>query len=129
MRLNEFLKENILLMDGAMGTYYQQLHENSENIAELANLLESNIVKKIHREYLEAGADLIRTNTFAANSVVLSKLSQSVREDLLRRGCRLAKQAVEEEKARTGRECFVAADIGPIAGVALKVGPETHLAT
>lgn len=116
MRLNEFLKENILLMDGAMGTYYQQLHENSENIAELANLLESNIVKKIHREYLEAGADLIRTNTFAANSVVLSKLSQSVREDLLRRGCRLAKQAVEEEKARTGRECFVAADIGPIAG-------------
>lgn len=116
MKLKEFLKENILLMDGAMGTYYQQLQENSDNIAELANLLESNTVLKIHREYLEAGADIIRTNTFAANSVMLSKISKTVREDLLRRGCRLAKKAVEEEKARTGRECFVAADIGPILG-------------
>ena len=116
MKLRDFLRQSILLMDGAMGTYYQQLHENNENIAELANLLERNVVLKIHREYLEAGADLIRTNTFAVNSVVLSKLSQSVREDLLRRGCRIAKQAVVEEKIRADRECFMAADIGPIAG-------------
>jgi len=114
MKLREFLQENVLLMDGAMGTYYQQLQENSENVAELANLLESNTILKIHREYLEAGADLIRTNTFAVNSVSLSKISKTVREDLLRRGCRIAKQAVEEEKKRTGRECFVAADIGPV---------------
>lgn len=114
MKLREFLQENVLLMDGAMGTYYQQLQENSDNVAELANLLESNTILKIHREYLEAGADLIRTNTFAVNSVSLSKISKTVREDLLRRGCRIAKQAVEEEKKRTGRECFVAADIGPV---------------
>ena len=116
MKLKEFLKGNILLMDGAMGTYYQQLQENKENVAELANLLEPDLVLKIHREYLEAGADIIRTNTFAVNSAVLPKVSNAVREDLLRRACRIAKQAVEEEKARTGRECFVAADIGPIAG-------------
>lgn len=116
MKLKEFLQENILLMDGAMGTYYQQLQENNENIAELANLLEPDTILKIHREYLEAGADVIRTNTFAVNSAVLPGISDNARMDLLRRGCRIAKQAVEEEKLRTGRECFVAADIGPIAG-------------
>lgn len=116
MKLKKFLQENILLMDGAMGTYYQQLQENKENIAELANLSEPDTVLKIHREYLEAGADIIRTNTFAVNSVVLSGISENARMDLLRRGCRLAKQAVEEERLRTGRECFVAADLGPVAG-------------
>lgn len=116
MKLKEFLQENILLMDGAMGTYYQQLQENNENIAELANLLEPDTVLKIHREYLEAGADVIRTNTFAVNSAVLPGISDNARMDLLRRGCHIAKQAVEEEKLRTGREYFVAADIGPIAG-------------
>ena len=116
MKLKEFLKDNILLMDGAMGTYYQQLQEHKEDIAELANLLEPELVLKIHREYLEAGADIIRTNTFAVNSVVLSQVSKTDREDLLRRACRIAKQAVEEERKRTGRTCFVAADIGPIAG-------------
>ena len=69
MKLREFLQENILLMDGAMGTYYQQLQENNENLAELANLSEPDTVLKIHREYLEAGADIIRTNTFAVNSL------------------------------------------------------------
>lgn len=116
MKIKDFLQQNILLMDGAMGTYYQQLQENKENVAELANLLEPDTVLKIHREYLEAGADLIRTNTFAVSSVILPRVSGSVREDLVRRGCRIAKQAVAEEKKRTGRECFVAADIGPIHG-------------
>lgn len=116
MNLKKFLQENILLMDGAMGTYYQQIQEHNEDIAELANLLEPDVVLKIHREYLEAGADIIRTNTFAVNSVVLSRISKAAREDLLRRACRIAKQAVAEEKEHTGRECFVAADIGPISG-------------
>lgn len=115
MKIKDFLQENILLMDGAMGTYYQQLQENKENVAELANLLEPNTILKIHREYLEAGADIIRTNTFAVSSISLPKISKTVREDLLRRGCRIARQAVEEEKKRTGRECFVAADIGPVS--------------
>lgn len=116
MNLKTFLKDNILLMDGAMGTYYQQLQEHKEDIAELANLQEPDLILKMHREYLEAGADIIRTNTFAVNSVVLSRVSKTVREDLLRRACHIAKQAVAEEQARTGRKCFVAADIGPIAG-------------
>ncbi len=116
MNLKEFLQNNSLLMDGAMGTYYQQ-QEHKEEVAELANVSEPELVLKIHREYLEAGADIIRTNTFAVNSVVLTEYSKEQRAELLRAACRTAKQAVEEEKQRSGRECFVAADIGPIAGV------------
>lgn len=115
MKLKDFLQDNILLMDGAMGTYYQQLQEHKEDIAELASVSEPEVVLKIHKEYLEAGADIIRTNTFAVNSAVLPGASDDVRTDLLRKACNLAKQAVEEEQVRTGRNCFVAADIGPIA--------------
>ncbi len=115
MKLSEYLKKNILLMDGAMGTYYQQ-PGHKEEVAELATLSEPATVLKIHREYLEAGADIIRTNTFAVNSTVLAECNWEHREMLLRAACRLAKQAVETEKKRSGRECYVAADIGPIAG-------------
>lgn len=116
MKLVEYLKENILFMDGAMGTYYQQLKEHKEEIVELANFSEPEQILRIHKEYLEAGADLIRTNTFAVNSVVLPNYTQESREQLLRIACRIAKQAVKEEKERTGRECFAAADMGPISG-------------
>ena len=116
MKIKEFLKEHHLLMDGAMDTYYQQLQEHKEEIAELANFSEPERVLKIHKEYLEAGADVIRTNTFAVNSVVLPGFDSEKREELLRVACRIAKQAVAEEKERTGRECFAAADIGPISG-------------
>ena len=101
MKLKEFIRENSLLMDGAMGTYYQQLQEHKEEIAELANVSESELVLKIHREYLEAGADIIRTNTFAVNSVVLPGYSRERRAELLRLACRIAKQAVAEEQERT----------------------------
>jgi len=103
-------------MDGAMGTYYQQLQEHKEDIAEVANDSEPELIQKIHREYLEAGADLIRTNTFAVNSVVLPNYTKESREQLLRVAGRIAKQAVAEEKEQTGRTCYAAADIGPISG-------------
>ena len=117
MKFVDYLKQQTLLMDGAMGTYYQQLKGQREEISELANISDKEQVLKIHKEYLMAGANIIRTNTFAINSVVLSELSKEEREALLRAGCRIAQQAVEEEKGRSGRECFVAGDIGPIARV------------
>ena len=115
MKLKNYIKDHILLMDGAMGTYYQQLQEHKEEIAEIANFSEPELVLRIHKDYLEAGADIIRTNTFAINSVVLPNYKQDSREQLLRLACRIAKQAVAEEKERTGRECFAAADIGPVS--------------
>ncbi|MGN0505333.1 MAG: bifunctional homocysteine S-methyltransferase/methylenetetrahydrofolate reductase [Lachnospiraceae bacterium] len=115
MKLAQFLQEQLLLMDGAMGTYYQQLPGHKEEISELANKSEPERILEIHTEYLQAGADLIRTNTFAANSVVLPMVSAAEREELLRAGCRIAKKAVAAEQERSLRPCFAAADIGPIA--------------
>ena len=80
MKFTEYIKDNLLLMDGAMGTYYQQIHEHQEEIAEIANFSEPELVLRIHTEYLEAGADLIRTNTFAVNSVILPDYKQENRK-------------------------------------------------
>ncbi|MCX7658673.1 MAG: homocysteine S-methyltransferase family protein, partial [Oscillospiraceae bacterium] len=59
------------LFDGAFGTYYSLLYGDDEP-CELANLNKSEKVLDIHRQYIDAGADAIKTNTFAANSFSLS---------------------------------------------------------
>ena len=82
MKLLDYLKEKTLLLDGAMGTYYQQLKGQREEISELANSSDREQVLNIHKEYLMAGANIIRTNTFAINSVVLSEISKEEREQL-----------------------------------------------
>ena len=117
MKLIDYLKTQTLLIDGAMGTYYQQLSGQKDEISELANISDKEKILRIHKEYLSAGATMIRTNTFAINSSVLSEYSQKERDELLRAGCHIAKQAIEEEKRNSGRECFIAGDIGPIVKI------------
>ncbi|MFJ5713866.1 methionine synthase [Neobacillus sp. NPDC093127] len=76
---NEQLKKRILVMDGAMGTMIQQANlsasdfggEQYEGCNEHLNLTAPSVIARIHREYLEAGADIIETNTFGATSIVL----------------------------------------------------------
>ena len=70
MNLREYLKETNLITDGAFGTYFAAKYQTQE-IPELANLSDLEKVKKIHEEYLNAGANFIRTNTFAANTETL----------------------------------------------------------
>lgn len=108
-KLEEYLKDSRLLADGAFGTYYAQLSGERETAAEWANLWNPGLVKQIHREYIEAGSHLIRTNTFAANreTLLCSKEEQS---EILIRGFALAKEAVRE----SGKEAYIAADIGPV---------------
>ena len=100
-------KKEKMLFDGAFGTYYASLFDTKE-LPELANELYEERVLQIHKEYLEAGAKIIRSNTFASNTATLSGGWQRV-EDNLRKGFRLAKKAAE----RTG--ALTAADIGPIS--------------
>ena len=88
-------------LDGAFGTYYRQVGGRCERCEE-ANLFDSETVLRIHREYLQAGADGIKTNTFA----VRPSFSENWRQ-VLRAGYRLAKEAAGEGKA-------VFADIGSI---------------
>jgi methionine synthase I (cobalamin-dependent)/5,10-methylenetetrahydrofolate reductase len=97
----------ILLADGAMGTYYAEKTGDFTGLPERANLSEPSLVRDIHREYIEAGASLIRTNTFSANRFLLECMPV-VRNMVLKDAYTLAKQAAE------GTDVIVAADLGPI---------------
>ena len=113
-QIRERIQQKKILFDGAFGTYYGGKYDTKQ-LPELANLEASERVKEIHREYLEAGAQILRTNTFAANSFCMD-LSKEQIEETLRSGVRLAKAAVEEWRADTGEtgEVYIAADIGQI---------------
>ena len=79
MKLREYLKENRLITDGSFGTYFADKY-STEEMPELANLTHGEWVEEIHKAYIEAGARLIRTNTFAANSALLNMNKEGVHE-------------------------------------------------
>ncbi len=118
----EVLKEQKLLFDGAFGTYYAYLYDTKE-LPELANVRYPERVRRIHEEYIGAGARVIRTNTFASNTFTLRKSLEEVQENI-RQGYGLAKEALQnavkgldgaagEANARK-KEIYIAADIGQI---------------
>ncbi len=102
----EKVTERKMLFDGAFGTYYAQIYDTKE-LPELANTKYPERVSQIHREYIEAGAQIIRTNTFATNTVSLG-MSREVVEENIRQGYRLALAETKHSGV------YVAADIGPI---------------
>ena len=97
----------ILLTDGAMGTYYAQLTGDVRGFCEFANAKNPDIIRGIHQAYLEAGARLIRSNTFAANKFAL-QVGREEQTEILKAGMEIAFQAARDTTA------FVAASIGPI---------------
>ena len=77
----DFIKNSpYVLSDGAMGTYYAEISGNSTDRCELANIETPGIIKSIHEEYIAAGSQLLRTNTFAANTWFLKKDVETVKE-------------------------------------------------
>ncbi|MFI3250052.1 MAG: bifunctional homocysteine S-methyltransferase/methylenetetrahydrofolate reductase [Eubacteriales bacterium] len=65
MNIRDYLKDQILLFDGAMGTYFSSIHSDPHYPCEDANITIPGTISKIHRRYLEAGAMAIKTNTFS----------------------------------------------------------------
>jgi homocysteine S-methyltransferase len=110
MKIRDYLAKHRLIMDGAMGTYYSGLVNNNNEISEYANLDSPETIINIHRSYIEAGAKLIRTNSFAANREALS-ITALEQEKLLQASYDIAKKAVKE----SGKEVYIACDIGPIS--------------
>lgn len=96
------MEEKILILDGAMGTMLQQAGlsagdfggEALEGCNEALNLTRPDLIRRIHEAYLEAGADLIETNTFGATRIVLEEYGLGERaEEINRRAARLAVDA------------------------------------
>lgn len=110
MEFREYIKTHKVLTDGAMGNYYASKYNGG--ISEYANVEHPERIRAIHREYIEAGANLIFTNTFAANEVRLDRGREQVLE-CVRRGVCIAKEAAENKKD-PAQEVFVAGDIGMI---------------
>ncbi|MBU5352170.1 methionine synthase [Paenibacillus barcinonensis] len=104
LSLHDALKQRILILDGAMGTMIQQVDLTSEDFGgedldgcnEMLVLTRPDLIQRIHEDYLEAGADLIETNTFGATSVVLAEYDiQDRAREINLEAARIAKAAVD----------------------------------
>ncbi|GIU11499.1 methionine synthase [Shewanella glacialipiscicola] len=123
------LAERILILDGAMGTMIQghkleeedyrgerfkDWHTDVKGNNDLLVLSQPHIIKQIHTDYLNAGADIIETNTFNATPIAMADYDmQSLSAEINFAGARLAREACDEVAAATGIPRYVAGVLGP----------------
>jgi 5-methyltetrahydrofolate--homocysteine methyltransferase len=141
-RLDALLHQRILILDGAMGTMVQQLKLDEaavrgerfrdhpialQNNIDLLVLTRPEIISGIHHGYLDAGADIIETNTFAATAIAQSDFRlESLAYDINVAGARLARAAADQWSDRTpDRPRFVAGAIGP-TNRTLSISPDVN---
>jgi len=111
------LEKKPLLLDGAMGTMLQANGLQSGDCPEEWNISQPEIIKSIHKEYINAGADILLTNTFGANSIKLSNYQRENEAEMINKSAvNHCKKAVEEFGV-TGRKVFIAGSIGPTGGI------------
>lgn len=106
MSIKERLGKELLFFDGAMGTILQENGLAAGELPELWNILHPEKIYAIHKSYLDAGADIIMSNTFGANGFKIPEAGYTV-EEVVTRGIEIAKKAI----ADSGREAYVALDI------------------
>ena len=128
--IERLLEDRIVILDGAMGTMIQQRRldeaafrgerfrdwpKDLKGHNDLLNLTQPAVIEEIHRQYLEAGADIIETNTFNSQAISLADYQmQSLAYEFSRAGAECAQRAVAQVRtAQPERRCFVAGAIGP----------------
>ena len=140
--LNGQLRERILVLDGAMGTMIQghgleaghyhgeRFHDHGSDQKgnnDLLILTQPQIIRGIHAAYLEAGADIVETNTFNSNAVSMADYGMTeLVYELNSAGARLARSATDEFSSRTpGQPRFVAGVLGPTSRTA-SISPDVN---
>ncbi|MGD9407051.1 MAG: homocysteine S-methyltransferase family protein, partial [Gammaproteobacteria bacterium] len=127
--LTELMSERILVLDGAMGTMIQGLNlqeadfrgdrfaESEQDLAgnnDLLCLTRPELIEDIHRQYLQAGADIIETNTFNATAISQADYGlESIVRELNCAAAAIARRAADAALAADGRPRFVAGVLGP----------------
>ena len=130
--LDELLATRILILDGAMGTMIQQYklreadfrgtafanhprHFGLQGFNDLLCLTQPGIIGEIHRQYFEAGADIVETNTFNAQSISMERYGlQAHAYEMNRAAAEIARRVADEISDKTpGKPRFVAGSIGP----------------
>jgi 5-methyltetrahydrofolate--homocysteine methyltransferase len=129
-QLDRLLRERIVIIDGAMGTMIQTYkldeaafrgerfkdwHKDLKGNNDVLNITRPEIIEAIHRQYLEAGADIIETNTFNSQAISLADYKmEPLAYELSKAGAQCARRAADKVMAaQPGRICFVAGAIGP----------------
>ena len=129
--LHDALKQRILVLDGAMGTMIQRralteaefrgerFRAHGKDLRgnnDLLNLTRPDVIREIHAEYLDAGADILETNTFNSTSISQADYGlESIVAELNLAGARVAREAADACAARTpARPRFVAGVLGPM---------------
>lgn len=107
MDFKTLLKKEFISLDGAMGTMLQARGLKMGETPEVLNIANPQMLTEIHKEYINAGADIIYANTFGANRYKLEHCGYSV-DEIIKAGIKNAKKACE------GTETLTALDIGPI---------------
>ncbi len=128
--IQTLLKDRILVLDGAMGTMIQrydltesdyrgdrfaEYHKDLKGNNELLSLTQPGIIKAIHKAYLDAGADIIETNTFSSNSISQADYDMaSLAYEMSYESAKLAREAADEFNKGNGENPrFVAGALGP----------------
>jgi 5-methyltetrahydrofolate--homocysteine methyltransferase len=133
MNIRELLEQRILIIDGAMGTMIQRYKLSEADYRgerfkdwpsdikgnnDLLCLTQPQIIKAIHKEYLEAGADIIETNTFNAQRISLADYNmQQLAYEINLKAAEIARSAINEyaiENNLSTGDKFVAGAIGPM---------------
>ena len=108
MKILDYLKNNVLILDGGMGTLLQARGLAAGELPERWNISHPEVIREIHRAYFEAGSNVVSTNTFGANSL---KFSPDELEEIVRAAVENAK--IARDTAKGDKERFIALDIGP----------------
>ena len=95
MDFREHLGKELLFFDGAMGTMLQKQGLRSGELPEIWNATQEDIILGIHKSYLEAGANIIKANTFGINPFKMEGTGYTC-EELTQRGIALVKRAIAE---------------------------------
>jgi 5-methyltetrahydrofolate--homocysteine methyltransferase len=120
--LQQALQQRILILDGAMGTMLQQLNPTIEDWGGLAfencpeNLLYTrpHWIREIHRQYYQAGADIVETDSFGGHTITLGEFGLADRiHEVNAKASQLAREAAAEFEKADGRPRFVAGSMGP----------------
>lgn len=117
MKFRQFLKENIVLLDGGMGTLLQKKGVLSAGLPEELNISHSDIITAIHRDYFDAGSNVVCTNTFGANTL---KFEKAHLEEIIKAAVGNALRA--REQSVSPLEKFIALDIGPTGKLLAPMG-------
>lgn len=108
MNIRDFIKNNIVYLDGGMGTLLQKSGLQPGELPERWNISHPEVIKELHKSYYDSGSNIVNTNTFGANSLKFDadELSEIIYHAV--------KNADEARKASSGKqEKFIALDVGP----------------